>query len=130
MGMQSGSKHKQRGATFLGMLTIVAILGLAVYAAIRLVPIYKEYLDVTKALTQTASSLGGGATVADIRKSLERRWEVDDIKSLDAKDIQITPVGSGFAMHAEYRAESKFMGNVSLVVDFDKTVTTSGGPLL
>jgi len=117
---------KQRGATFLGMLTIVAILGFALYAAIRLVPIYKEYMDVYRAMTQTAKTLGSSASNEDIRKSLQRRWEVEDIKSLDFKDVHITKVGNATALHVDYRAEAPFIANISLVVDFDKTVTMGG----
>jgi Domain of unknown function (DUF4845) len=131
MSMQGvGSINRQRGATFLGILTIVAILGFAVYAGIRLVPLYKEYMDVAKALSQTAKDLGGAATPADIRKSLERRWEVEDIKSLQPKDIEINRVGNSTTLRAQYRAETEFFSNISLVVDFDKVVTmgSSDGP--
>ena len=120
------SLNKQRGATFLGMLTIVAILGFAIYAGIRLVPIYKEYMDIYRAMTQTAKELGSSASNEDIRKSLQRRWEVEDIKSLEYKDVHISKVGSATTLHAEYRAETPFIGNISLVVDFDKTVTMGG----
>jgi hypothetical protein len=128
--MQSGLRRKQRGATFLGTVIIVAILGLGLYAGIRLVPIYKEYMDVSRALTQTASQLGGGASVAEVRNSLGRRWEVDDITRLDYRNVEVTPVGGGaLNIRAKYRAEAPFIGNVSLVVDFDKSVRTgSSGP--
>src|SRR5262245_19634567 len=45
---------KQRGATFLGMVIIFAILGFGVYAGIRLVPIYFEYMAVVRAMDQVA----------------------------------------------------------------------------
>lgn len=113
----------QRGATFLGTLLIVAIIGSAVYAGIRLVPVYKEYFDISRALEQTAKELGSSASPAEIRRSLERRWEIDDIKSLDPKDVEITKQGNTTTLRAQYRAESAFFANISLVVDFDKTAT-------
>jgi hypothetical protein len=60
-----------------------------------------------------------------IRTSLDRRWNIEDIKALDYKDIQIRKVGSGYEMTAEYRSEVPFIGNVSLVADFYKTVTVN-----
>jgi len=126
---RSGSIAKQRGATFLGILIIVAILGFAVYAGIRLVPLYKEYMDVSKALTQTAKELGSTATPAAIRNSLQRRWEIDDIKSVQPKDIEINRNGSTTTVRAQYRAETEFIANISLVVDFDKTVTMGGAAI-
>ena len=58
----------------------------------------------------------------ELRNSLDRRWTVEDIKSIQPKEIEIKKAGSGFTMRAWYRAEAPFVGNVSLVVDFDKTV--------
>lgn len=117
------NKRRQRGATFLGMLTIVAILGSALYGVIRLTPLYLEYFAVVRAMEQVASQQeAGSVTPAEIRRLLENRWTIEDIKSLEVKEITITKLSNGFEMNAAYRAEAPFIGNVSLVVDFDKTV--------
>jgi hypothetical protein len=117
------NRRQQRGATFLGMVIIFAIVGFALYAGIRLTPIYLEYMAVVRALEQTAKEEGGNAaSPASLRNSLDRRWTVEDIHSIDVKDIEIKKAGDGFSMRAWYRAEAPFVGNVSLVVDFDKTV--------
>jgi hypothetical protein len=119
---------RQRGATFLGMVIILAIVGSAVYAGIRLTPLYFEYMAVARALDQTAKEYQGEPTSPQaLRTSLDRRWTIEDIKSLDPKEIDIKKTGNGFTMRAEYRAEAPFAGNVSLVVDFDKTVLVSQG---
>jgi hypothetical protein len=102
----------------LGMLTIIAILGLGVYAGIRLVPLYIENMAVQRALKQTAATAGGDVTPNALRNSLGRRWEVEDIKSVDVTQIEVRKMGSGVELVAEYRAEAPFVGNVSLVVDF------------
>ena len=121
-------RSRQRGATLLGMLVIVAILGFALYGAIRLTPVFFEYLSVLRALEQTAKDHAAGLTSPqELRTALERRWTVEDIHSLQAKDIEIKKAGSGWTMRAWYRAEAPFIGNVSLVADFDKTVTVSSG---
>jgi hypothetical protein len=115
-------RSRQRGATFLGMVIIVAIVGFALYAGIRLLPIYTEYMGVVRALEQTSKDIGEGATPDMLRNALQRQWEVDDIKSLQPKDIEIRKVGGGYTLRAWYRAETPFVGNVSLVATFDKTV--------
>lgn len=115
-------RSRQRGATLLGILTIVAIVGFGLYGVVRLVPLYSEYLAVVRAMEQTAKAEGGG-TVQSMRTALNRRWEVEDIHSIDYKDIEIKRQGNGYTMRAWYRAEAPFISNISLVVDFDKTVT-------
>ncbi len=115
--------RRQRGATFLGMVIIVAILGFALYAGIRLVPLYFEYMAVVRAMDQTAKENANDPTSPqELRNALNRRWTIEDIKSVDPKEIEIKRGGSGFTMRAYYRAEAPFIANVSLVVDFDKTV--------
>jgi hypothetical protein len=115
-------RHTQRGATFIGMLVIIAIIGFALYAGIRLTPIYLEYMAVVRALEQTASERGGSASPQELRRSLERRWTIEDIDSVEPKDIEIKKKQDGYTMRAWYRAEAPFVANVSLVADFDKTV--------
>jgi type II secretory pathway pseudopilin PulG len=115
-------RHQQRGATLIGMIVIIAIVGLGLYAGIRLTPKYIEYMAVARALEQTASEHDATTSVAELRRSLDRRWTIEDIKSIDVKEVEIKRAGSGYAMRAWYRAEAPFIANVSLVVDFDKTV--------
>jgi Domain of unknown function (DUF4845) len=116
-------RSRQRGATFLGLVTILAILGFALYAGIRLTPLYLEYMAVARALEQTAKEYESGPTSPqELRNSLDRRWTIEDIQSIQPKEIEIKKTGGGFTMRAWYRAETPFVANVSLVVDFDKSV--------
>jgi hypothetical protein len=115
--------QRQRGATFVGMAIIVAIIGAGLYAGIRLTPIYMEYMAVARALEQTAKEHDSGSTTPqELRNSLERRWTIEDIKSIEVKEIEIKKTRNGYTMRADYRAEAPFVSNVSLVADFDKTV--------
>ena len=118
-------RSRQRGATALGMITIVAILGFGLYGAIRLFPLYMEYMAVARAMDQTAKENAGGSP-QDLRVSLIRRWTVEDIKSIQPEKIDIKKAPNGYTMRAWYRAEAPFVSNVSLVVDFDKTVNVGG----
>jgi hypothetical protein len=120
-------RTRQRGATALGMLCIVGIIGFALYGGIRLFPVYMEYMAVARALDQTAKESSGNPTSPQqLRVSLDRRWAIEDIKSLQPNEIEIKKNGNGFSMRAWYRAETPFIANVSLVADFDKTVDVKG----
>lgn len=120
------TRNQQRGATALGTLTIVAILGLGLYAVIRLVPAYLEYLAVVRAMEKISQEASAAETSPDkIRFSLNRTWNIEDIKTLDYKDIDVRRVGSKYEITAEYSARVPFIGNVSLVADFYKTVTVN-----
>ena len=117
-------KHRQRGATFLGIVVILLILGSALYAGIRLLPVYLEYTKVARSLEQVRDEHAAIDTNQQlIRRSLERRWDVEDIKSISWKDIEIDKTNDGYDMIAAYEAEEPFVANVFLLVRFEKTVS-------
>jgi hypothetical protein len=119
-------RSRQRGATFIGMLVIVAILGFGLYGAIRLIPLYLEYMAVVRAMDQTAKEhKDSGTSPNELRVSLDRRWTIEDIKSIQPKEIEIKKTGGGYTMRAHYWAQAPFIANVSLLVDFDKSVNVA-----
>ena len=116
-------KQRQRGMTFLGMVTILVILGAGLYAGIRLVPVYLEFTKVARALEQVRDEHSANDTSAQmIRNSLERRWDVEDIASIGWKEVAIQKTGEGFSMSAIYEVERPFIANVYLLTKFEKTV--------
>jgi len=116
-------KQRQRGMTFLGMVTILVILGAALYAGIRLVPVFLEYTKVARALEQVRDEHSAIDTNAQmIRNSLERRWDVEDIKSIGWKEVEIKKSNEGFDVKAVYQVEQPFIANVYLLAKFDKSV--------
>ncbi len=117
-------KHRQRGATFLGLVTILLILGAGVYAAIRLVPVYLEYTKVARALEQVRDEYASTDTNPQmIRRSLEKRWDVEDIASIGWKEVEITKTSDGYDVRAAYDVERPFVANVYLLAKFEKSVT-------
>ena len=117
-------RQRERGATFLGMVIILLILGAALYAGIRLVPVYLEYMKVSRSLEQVKDEHQAEQTnPAMIRKSLERHWDVEDISRIGWKEIDIRKVTDGYEVEAAYDAEEPFAANLYLLVKFDKIVT-------
>ena len=116
-------KQRQRGATFLGMVTILLILGAGLYAGLRLVPVYLEYTKVARALEQVRDEHAAiDSNPQLIRNSLERRWDVEDIKSIGWKEILIKKTNEGYEVRAQYNVERPFVANVFLLAKFDKSV--------
>ena len=117
-------KHRQRGATFLGIVIILLILGAGLYAGIRLVPVYLEYTKVARALEQVRDENASNDTNPQmIRNALERQWDVEDIASIGWKEIAITKTADGYDVQAAYDVERPFVANVYLLTKFDKLVT-------
>ena len=65
-------RPRERGATFLGIVIILLILGSALYAGIRLVPVYLEYTKVARSLEQVRDENAANDTNPQmIRRALE-----------------------------------------------------------
>lgn len=113
---------RQRGITFLGLVILVAFVGIFVYAGIRLVPAYMEYMSVARALDAVKTDVSGGVTQQSIRNSIEKRFEVDDVTSINSRDIEIGRDRDTFTVRAAYNVTARFIANVDFLVTFDKTV--------
>ena len=119
-------RRRQRGMTLIGMLFLVSFIGLFIFAAVRLTPVYVEYMNVAKALESMKTEAGAGTSVATIQRAIEKRFDIEDVHSLTAKDVEIARDGGELTVRATYDAYTPFIGNVGFVVHFDKVVTVSG----
>ena len=114
--------RRQQGATTLGMIVVVVIVGVGLLAALRLAPKYFEYFTVVKVLDRVAQESSVDPVPEKIRMALSRSWQIESIKSINYDEVESRKVISGYELIADYRAEVPLMGNLSLVVDFSKTV--------
>jgi hypothetical protein len=115
-------RHRQRGITFIGLLFILALVGLPVFAVIKLVPVYLNYMAVSRNMEALRTEFKGTPDLGGIRRSLDRHWNIDDVTTLQTKDIEITKDEGVVIVHAAYDDKVSYLGNISLVVSFDKTV--------
>jgi hypothetical protein len=121
--MKQQMRRPQQGMTFLGLLCVLVLVGLVVYAGIRLAPVYLNYMNIARTLNAVAADFKDGSPSPEaIRTSLSRHWEVQAITAVDYKDIEITKDDSGVSMHVAYDDSEPYIANVSLSVHFDKTV--------
>ena len=121
-------RSKQRGVTFIGWLFLLTPLLMVGYAAVRLAPVYLNYMKVVRALSLVASDTNGNNDPKSIRTTIDKHFEIDMVDYPQAKDIKVTKAaGGGRDVEASYDDEAPLFSNISLHVVFDKTVHTGGG---
>ena len=114
-------KRRQAGMTTLGLIILVMFVGLFAFAGIRLTPIYLNYMKVVGVVDGVTQEFDGqGATRAAVRTSISRRFDIESVGVITAKDVKVTTVDGGLEVAATYSHKSPFIANVSFVVDFDK----------
>ena len=117
-------QQRQRGMTFLGILVLVVVVGAWVYAAIRLTPKYLEYMKVAATLEKVRDEHENnpGTTEFDLRKGVERHFNIESVTAITENDVEIKRDGSIFTLRAAYDDTVPLVANVSFLVQFDKTV--------
>jgi len=115
------NKRQQAGMTTMGLIILVVFVGLFAFAGIRLTPVYLNYMKVAGVVDGVGKEFdGSGASRSAIRNSISRRFDIDSVSIITAKDVKVTAVDGGFEVAATYSHKSPFIANVSFVVDFDK----------
>lgn len=118
---KSRLRQRQGGITTLGLIILVAFVGMFVFAGIRLTPVYLNYSKVASVVEGVRKEFdGNGATRSEIRTSISRRFDIESVGVIKAKDIKVTTVDGGLEVAATYSHKAPFISNVSFVVDFDK----------
>jgi hypothetical protein len=116
-------KKRQAGITTLGLVILAAFVGLFAFAGIRLTPVYLNYMKVVGVVDGVRSEFdGAGASRAQIRSSISRRFDIESVSIITAKDVKVVKVDGGHEVAATYSHKAPFIANVSFVVDFDKRV--------
>ncbi len=108
--------------TTLGITFLTAFIGVFAFAAIRLFPVYLNYMKIAGVIDGVVAEFEGqNATRTEVRRSLARRFDVDSVGEIRARDVPVTPVDGGLQISAVYNHTTPFIGQISFTVHFDKT---------
>jgi hypothetical protein len=109
--------------TTVGMLILVAFVGIFAFAGLRLTPVYLNYMKVVGVINGVHEEFdGANASRSAIRSSITRRFDVESVGQITAREVTVTSVDGGFEVRAQYNHLAPFIANVSFSVEFDKVV--------
>jgi uncharacterized protein DUF4845 len=115
-------RARQRGITFLGLLILAVLVGVVGLACIKLVPMYIMDMKLSKALEGIQDELNGKEVNAqNIQYALYKKFSVEDI-NLPKDSIKVAPSKNGFSLRIQYENRASYLGDVWLMIIFDKTV--------
>lgn len=115
-------RSRQAGMTTLGLIILVVFVGLFAFAALRLTPVYLNYIKVTGVIDGVKDEFEGkGASRSAITSSIHRRFDIESVSEINKRDVEVTAVGGGFEVRATYDHTAPFIANISFTVHFDKT---------
>jgi hypothetical protein len=110
----------QRGISLNALMIGGVVVAMVALLAMKIVPEYIEYGQILKAVKATA---GDGslkdASVAQVRTAYAKRAEIDSIKAIEPKDIDVTKEGGELVLSFAYTRKVPLFKNISLVFDFE-----------
>ena len=112
--MKRRLKSNQSGLSFIGLLFVVGVLACLGILGAQAFPTVVEYQAILKA-TQKASA---GGTVAEVRQIFQRAADIDDIKSISAKDLDVTKNGDKVIVKFAYTREIHMFGPAWLLLKY------------
>ena len=115
--------NREKGMTTLGLLILVSFVGLFAFAALRLTPVYLNYIKVAGVLDGVYDEFDSqNASREAVRRSIVRRFEVESVSVVTHRDVKVTAQDGGFLVEAQYDHTTEFISNIYFTVKFDKSV--------
>lgn len=109
------SKSKQRGATFLGMLFVAAVIGVLFIVGAKVVPTVVEYQAILKAVN-TAKM---GSTVAEVRSMFDKNQATGYFDAISSKDLVIEKIADKHVVSFAYQKEIALAGPAYLLLKYE-----------
>ena len=117
------SVPRESGMTAVGFMVLAVFVGLFAFGAIRLTPVYLNYIKVAGVIDGVFKEFDSqNPTRAAIRTSISRRFGVESVSVISHRDIKVTADSGGFLVVANYDHTTPFIGNISFTVRFEKEV--------
>ena len=110
-------KSRQLGISFIGILFVGGVLAFMGIMVAQVVPTLIEFQAITKA----ASKAKEGNSVAEVRDIFDKAAQIDDIKSITGKDLEVTKAGDKTVVAFAYNKEIPVGGPAYLLLKYNGT---------
>lgn len=116
-------KYKQHGMTPISLAALLGLLAFAVLVVLTIAPVYLENFNVASHVERMGNDpTTASMTREEIRKSLLKRFGIDDVKNVKREDIFVTDAGKTLKIEVDYEVRKNFVGNIDLVIYFNESV--------
>jgi len=107
-------KQQQRGAGLIALILVGGALVMAAMVVMQIIPTLVEYESATKAAKRAAE----GSTVAEVRSLFDKAATIDDIHSIQSKDLVISKENDRVVVEFAYEREIHLAGPAWLVMRY------------
>lgn len=110
----------QRGASYWGIMVGVLLAIVAVKAALIIWPAYWDNRLINASIEERLKT-STSSEPAQFMQDLEQQFNLNNLRDVQASDIMtVSNSGGALVVQVDYEVRKNFMGNVDLVVAFEK----------
>ncbi len=122
-------RKRQRGMSFLSLIAIVGILGFSVVIGLKLVPIYMDSWKIDGIMNKVISEPGiKEQSRQEVINTMLKRLDIDAVEAVNYRNykesLTVTKRKGSVTINIFYRVETPLIGNLRLVAEFDKMVSS------
>ena len=110
------TRRHQTGFSLFGMLFWGGIVAVLFVVGAQVSPTVIEYLAVRKAAHKAAIE---GQSVMDVRAIFDKAAQIDDIKSITGRDIEVTKEGDRVVVSFAWKREIHLAGPAFLLLRYE-----------
>jgi hypothetical protein len=107
--------NAQRGLSILGLIMALVVVSIVALFAMRVIPSFLEFRTAKSAIEAISRS---AQSPQEARRAFENRSAIDNISTIQAKDLEITRDGNRIVLAFAYRKEVPLFGPVGLYIDY------------
>lgn len=111
------AKSRQRGISFIMVIFIAAVLAVVGLVGMKAFPSVLEYQAAVKAINKATE----GSTVAEARAIFDRAANIDNITTINGRDLTIAKDGDQLTVSFDYEKEFHFVGPAYLLLKYQAT---------
>ena len=109
---------RQRGMGFVMLIFIFAVCGAVLLLGLKIFPVYSQLFNVKSVMkAMAASEEVKTGTVAEIRKSFQRRASIAYVEAITSDDLEITKDGGETIVTAAWQEKIPLFTGYTLVID-------------
>ena len=110
---------RQAGLGMWGWLGTLFVIGFIALVTVKCVPVYLNHLKVSTTISDIAKdSDNATADPFEIRREIQRRFDVDDTKHIKASEVKVQRTDGSRRLSYDYEVRVPLFANISIVIQF------------
>lgn len=121
------SGNRQKGLTFISIMIILGLIAFFVMIGLKVGPIYMNHNKVVSTLAAVEGMNGiENMSKREIELTIAKRLSMNYVDKIKYHDFEIRRQGELLTVSIDYERVEKFMGNLSVLVEFSESFEVGG----